>query len=416
MANILILIGGHLCTQPRCQKEAAALAAAGHKVMVRGVWFDPVLRERDRKLLKENSYKFEPVVDMGNSYWHNFRERLFGRMAREAFRRLSIFSPALLGYGVRAMLTAARHDRADLTIVHSEAGLWVANRLLDEGYNVGIDFEDWFSEDLLPETRKARPLSILKGLEKRLAQKCMYCLTTSVALANALSTSYQAPLPATVYNVFPWDERVNIDNQTKDRKVLDMPSIHWFSQTVGSGRGLEVLMKALPMVSNPCEVHIRGNYPDYARRWLEPLMPTVWRHRIFIHETVPNSELLSRIAEHDIGLALEQTDVPSRNLTITNKFFQYMQAGLAVIATSTVGQREVFLQAPEIGRLIPPGDPVALAEALDELLSSPEKCASAKKAALAVAKEQFCWEKQSATIIEKAAEVLNEGSKQEAIV
>jgi hypothetical protein len=49
MAKVLILIGGHLCTAPRSQKEAETLANAGHDVMVRGVWFDPELVKRELK-------------------------------------------------------------------------------------------------------------------------------------------------------------------------------------------------------------------------------------------------------------------------------------------------------------------------------------------------------------------------------
>ena len=48
MAKILILIGAHLCTAPRPQKEAETLANAGHDVTVRGCWFDPEMVKRDR--------------------------------------------------------------------------------------------------------------------------------------------------------------------------------------------------------------------------------------------------------------------------------------------------------------------------------------------------------------------------------
>jgi hypothetical protein len=40
MAKILILIGAHLCTAPRPQKEAETLANAGHDVTVRGFWLN----------------------------------------------------------------------------------------------------------------------------------------------------------------------------------------------------------------------------------------------------------------------------------------------------------------------------------------------------------------------------------------
>ena len=400
MATILILIGGHLCTAPRPQKEAETLANAGHNVIVQGVWFDPIFADRDLAIISKAHYSFQPAVDMRPGTWKNYSERLKGRAARELFRKANIFSPALLGYGAGALLPAARQVRADLTIVHSEAGLWVGNRLLDEGLNVGVDFEDWFSEDLLPEARRLRPIAQIKALESRLARECTYCLTTSNAMADALSAVYRSPRPTVVYNSFPWHERIRIDHQKKDRKSLDIPSLHWFSQTIGPGRGLEMLMMSLNGVSKPCEVHIRGNYTDAARRWFEPLIPPVWREHVFIHETVSNDELLSRIAEHDIGLALELTDVPSRNPTVTNKLFQYLQAGLAVIATDTAGQREILSQCPEVGQLIPPGDPAALGAALISFIDNPNKLHTAKQNGTKSTEERYCWEKQEAVLIE----------------
>lgn len=408
MANILILIGGHLCTAPRPQKEAEALAKVGHNVTVRGVWFEPLLAEQDLNVISQKKYSFEPIVDIRQGSLSNIRERIESRMARELFQRVGFFSAPLLGYGARVMLKVALKTRADLTIVHSELGLWVGARLLNAGYKVGVDFEDWFSEDWSQAARKQRPTSHSKTLESRLARDCRYCLTTSSALAGAMSEAYHVSRPLAVYNVFPFSERMGIDNKLKDRMSNAIPSIHWFSQTIGPGRGLEVLMKALPLTSVPFEVHIRGNYPDSAKRLLESQMPFEWRNRVFIHKTVSNDELLSRIAEHDIGLALEQTEIPSRNLSVTNKFFQYMQAGLAIIATETAGQREVFSQNPQIGRLIPPNDPVALAEALNDLLSSPERLASAKREALRASEEKFCWEKQENVLLDAADLALSE--------
>jgi glycosyltransferase involved in cell wall biosynthesis len=411
MAKILILIGAHLCTAPRPQKEAETLANAGHDVTVRGFWFDPELVKRDRLLMTNKKWRFEPIIDFQPT--HHLRSlgiRLQGRLAKERFQRFGTFAPALLGYGAKAMLTAARQARADLTIVHSEAGLWAGNQLLDEGFCVGVDFEDWFSEDLLPEARATRPIAKLKALESRLARDCTYCLTTSHAMAEALAEAYQAPKPTVIYNSFPWAEREQIDHQKRDRQNLNLPSLHWFSQTIGPGRGLETLFQALPHLTIPVEIHLRGNYPESARQWLEPLVPPEWRvkrsypegNRLLIHPTVPNAELLSRIAEHDIGLSLESTDIPSRNLTVTNKLFQYLQAGLAVIATETAGTREVLSQCPTTGRLISSNNPVALAQALKDLLGTPERLTAAKAASLQATKEQFCWEKQAKSLLSTA--------------
>ncbi|GAB4369361.1 MAG: hypothetical protein Kow00121_09220 [Elainellaceae cyanobacterium] len=399
MAKILILIGGHLCTAPRPQKEANALASAGHEVIIAGIWFDPVMVDRDQVLIANQPWRFIPILDFQpHQHLNNLKIRLKSRIAKEGHQRFKIFSSELLGYGAKAMLKAARQIRADLTIVHSEVGLWVGNQLLNQGYKVGVDFEDWFSEDLLPEARLSRPIAQLKSLEKRLIRECKYCLTTSHAMAEAMAEAYQAPKPTVIYNSFPWAEREQIDGQIRDRQNLKLPSLHWFSQTIGPGRGLETLFQALPHLSIPVEIHLRGNHPETSRQWLENLITDEWRDRVFIHPTVPNHELLSRIAEHDIGLALEQTDIPSRNLTVTNKLFQYLQAGLAVIATNTKGQREIVSQYPGVGCLIPCNTAKFIAQAVEGLLHTSAQLVAAKTTALHIAKAQLCWEKQAITL------------------
>jgi glycosyltransferase involved in cell wall biosynthesis len=407
MANILILIIGHLCNAPRPQKEATTLANAGHHVTIGGIWFDPVLIDRDRALLAQAPYHFTPILNFApTNRLTNLRIRFQGRLAKETYQRFGTFSPSLLGYGATAMLTAARRARADLTIVHSEGGLWVGNQLLQDGFRIGVDFEDWFSEDLLPEARRTRPIAQLKTLEQRLIQNCTYCLTTSHAMAEAMATAYHAPKPTVIYNCFPWAERSHLDQQIKDRRNLSIPSLHWFSQTIGPGRGLEILLQALPKLTMPVEVHLRGNYPASSRQWLEPLIPLEWRDRIFIHPVVSNTELLSRIAEHDIGLALEIPYCPNKQFTVSNKLFQYLQAGLAVVATDTAGQQEVFAQFPAIGQLIASASPQALAQALMYLLNHPQTLATAKTAALAAA-QALSWEQQRSHLLHAVDKALS---------
>ena len=400
MAKILILIGGHLSTAPRPQKEAEALAKTDREVIVRGFWFDPQLVERDRLLMANKKWRFEPIIDFRpQNRFLNLLMRVKAKIARVKYQRWQVFSPALLGYGAKAMLEVARQTRADLTIVHSEAGLWVGNQLLNEGYKVGVDFEDWFSEDLLPEARATRPIKQLKQYEARLARECKYCLATSEAMAEAIAKAYNVPKPTVVYNTFSSAERKHIDGKILDRQNPDIPSLHWFSQTIGAGRGLEKLFAALNYLETPVEIHLRGSYPENSQKLLEPLIPDRWRDRIFFHPTVANHELLSRISEHDIGLALEQTDTPSRNLTVTNKLFQYLQGGLTVIATDTLGQKEILSQRSQVGSLISSEDPVALAEALENLLQSSFKLQIAKNNALNTFNNELCWENQAEVIV-----------------
>ena len=114
-----------------------------------------------------------------------------------------------------------------------------------------------------------------------------------------------------------------------------------FSQTLGPGRGLEDLIAALPLVKRDAEIHLRGNPVSGFENWLAHRLPEDWRNRIVVYPLVTNAELLSRIAEHDVGFAGEPSLIRSRDLTVTNKILYYLLAGLAVLASDTTGQREV---------------------------------------------------------------------------
>jgi glycosyltransferase involved in cell wall biosynthesis len=399
MAHICIVTGAHLCRNPRVVKEAAALREAGHRVTVLGPATDARLSELDASLVRDGGFEHRVVVDLRPGSPERTRHRLVRRLATEAGARLGWERPEALGYGMRAMLRAARELAADLTIGHQEVGTWVVSELMDAGFAVGADIEDWYSEDLLPEARVGRPVGLLRRCEARLVRRGRHVTTTSEALAAALAEAYDGPTPGVIYNAFPWAERADLDGELRDRVDAERPSLHWVSQTVGPGRGLETLCAALGRVERPIDVHLRGRADEPDRRWLAGLFPDERGHRLHVHGLVPPQELLGRIAEHDIGLALEDYDPPSRNLTVTNKILHYLVAGLAVVATDTAGQREVAAHAPDAVRLCEGNDAVSLAAQIEALVQRPGDLQRAKAAALAAARERFSWEAQRPILI-----------------
>jgi glycosyltransferase involved in cell wall biosynthesis len=409
-ARILILIGAHLWTSPRSQKEADALASAGHDVTISGIWFNELGASRDSRIAAGKPWKFRPALDIrattASGRIRNAAVRARRRIDCELSSRYGWQLAAALGYGAQGLLRAAREHSADLTIVHSEANLWVGNRLLDRGMRVGVDFEDWFSEDMRGDDRQVHAMRWLQGLEQRLVRECTYSITTSTAMSAALAERYSAPRPAVVYNVFPFSEREALDGVYRDRRDLTVPSVHWFSQTIGPGRGLEIFFAAARDVAMPFEVHLRGRMATGFAESFHRLVPAHVRERLFVHDTVSNDTLLSRIAEHDIGLALETSERASRQLSITNKLFQYMQGGLAMIATDTKGQTEVFSREPDIGVMIANNDATALADALTLFLTDSAHLRTTRAASLDAARRTFCWERQSGTVIECAARAL----------
>jgi glycosyltransferase involved in cell wall biosynthesis len=225
-------------------------------------------------------------------------------------------------------------------------------------------------------------------------------------MSEALAREFGCPQPTVIYNAFPWSDRQSIDGLFKDRKNRRVPSIHWYSQTIGHGRGLDDLIATLPLLKHEAEIHLRGKPVSGFENWLAHRVPEAWRERIKIHPLVSNAELLSRIAEHDIGFAGETPLIRNRDLTVTNKILHYLLSGLAVVASDTAGQREVAQQAPDGVFLYPSGDAQALAARLNALLESAGALRQAKAAALDAAKRRFCWERQEQALLESVNRAL----------
>lgn len=391
---------------PRGRRQASVLQAAGHEVTLSGVCFDPHLADMDRELMHREGLCFSAALDLRASKGRirRLRARARGRCARTVFRFAGLFSPTLLGYGVAEQLKEARRRRADLTIVHSEAGLWIARELLRDGQNVGVDFEDWFSRDLSLGERRARPVRELAELEETLLQHASYRLASSSAMARALSSTYHVSAPAVVTNAGQKCTPLVASN------VADDPTsplrLHWFSQTIGPARGLELLAGAFPLLRHPVQVTLRGICGTENRAWLERTIPASARSTVTIAPPVAPWELPQSVAEHQVGLALETTEIPSRDLCISNKLFQYLASGLAVIATDTQGQREAMAPCPDAGTLLAENTPHGLAHAIDAYATYPRRLAHARRAAQTAAEGPWNGEQERQAIAVEAARAL----------
>jgi len=405
--SILILIGGHLATAPRAQKEAQALRAAGAEVAIAGTWWNDKLAAEDASLARDLGVEFKAVVDLRGGAKGRRRIRLLQRFARECFLRWRIVMPRVFGTGAPELLREATKRNADLTIVHSEAGLWVAQQLIRRGRRVGVDFEDWFSRDLMEADRRTRPVNALEALERELLRNASVCTTTTSAMAHALAEDAGTKrVPTVVMNCFSADDRRTAAAGPRDAHDDEAVSFHWFSQTIGPGRGLESLARALPLLRGRWIVTLRGALRSHSE-WFERTFAPWVGSRVFVLEPVDNRELLARTMSHDVGLALEEPYCESRDLTATNKLFEYFRAGLAVIATRTRGQAEVMMQAPEAGRLVTPADHGELASAMQTVIDDRNLLHAQRKLSACAGQTTFAWESHVENLVGAVAAGLN---------
>lgn len=405
--DVVIITPDYLASTPRVVKEAEALARGGLRVAV--VFSEgPITRHRasDAWLASGRGWSTHPIRwSLSGGPVEAARHIVSGartRLSSLAADRLGGFALAALASCRLAPELALRAATlpARLYLGHYPGGLAaaaVAARL--HRAQLGFDAEDLHSAESDGGERARR-------LEERLLPRCAMVTASSGPIATALVQRYGIPRPLVVHNVFPWADRTALDGRRLDRGSSALRSATWFSQTIGPERGLPDAIAALAATSTPWELHLRGSCSAVVRARLEQLARAAGvGERLHLHAPVPPGELLSRVAEHDVGLALEQPARSDQEVACSNKVFTYLLAGLPVVATHTRGQASVLEQVGAGALLVPPGSASAIAAALDDLALRLE---AAKAAALEAARSRWCWEHESRAQVERVRTILGE--------
>lgn len=405
--RICIVTNAAISQNPRVVKEADALAGAGYDVTVvfgqDHAWTVPL----DEAMAGQRRWRALSFRPSGASGLAALRGRAL-RARRRAFALLSRLTPRLtfaeraMGLFIPELTRLAARQEADLYIGHNPAGLvaaaWAAGRT---GGRYAFDAEDFHAGQYRDTRAVPEELVWVDCIERKYLPGCCYISAASPGIARALEHRYGVPLPATLLNVFPWADRTRLDGLRIDRAARpSVPTFYWFSQVVSLDRGLQDAINALGRLTVAAELHVRGAPAPGAREAL--LRLAVERgvgDRLVFHDPVPPEELLSRAAEHDVGLCLEQPFTVNRDICVANKVFLHLLAGNALVVTATTGHRELLALEPDAAHVYAPGDAPGLAAILEELVMDPSRLALAKADALRAAQTRWNWETEQATLV-----------------
>ncbi|WP_438482690.1 glycosyltransferase [Oleiharenicola lentus] len=388
--KILILTSAHLCRNPRVVKEATTLGAAGYDVTVMSISVQDRFEKIDLELMRGLPFKRVVIDYAANTVTAritDFMQRSATWLARKMCSELEIETAQTLG-PAHALLRFARTFPADLTIVHTEIPIWAAQHLIKDGRKVAVDVEDWYSEDLLYADRQSRPIQLLRHAEEFALRHSVYASTTAQSMADELAKRYRCPTPIVLRNTFPLQK----NPRTESAQETPVPSFIWCSQTIGPGRGLELFFAAWARTTKPSQVFLVGDEKPGYRAKLMSRLPESRRADLKFIPLVTPEELPRKLAEFDIGLALEPRWPLNKDITISNKILQYMNAGLAIIASETAGQMEVVNAAPGCGFIVSSHETTEYAAKLDELIGDRARLRAMQAVSRAAAENIFCWE------------------------
>jgi glycosyltransferase involved in cell wall biosynthesis len=114
------------------------------------------------------------------------------------------------------------------------------------------------------------------------------------------------------------------------------------------------------------------------------------RDHVTLHGNVPHAQLPMLL--HGASLFA----LPSHAEGMSNALLEAISCGLPVVITDTGGTRELF---EDNGLIVPQRDPEALARAIVQILSDPQRRAAMRQASLRVA-ERYSWETMGAQYLD----------------
>jgi glycosyltransferase involved in cell wall biosynthesis len=403
------LIGpGHVASNPRLVKEADALHAAGYRVRVVSGTSLPTIEPFDQALIASRPWRIERVR-LG-SKWSRLPGVVRNRLARyRVARGRGGLTTAAWGESelVRRLTRAAAAEPADLYIGHYLPGLYAAWKAARRhGAALGFDAEDSHVDELADTQAFAGRRAARQRLEGELIAECRHLTAASPLIADAYESRY-GRRPTTILNAFPKDQAPAEPGTTPHLAGTGSPTLYWFSQTAGPGRGLEEIVTALKWSTHRPELHIRGiPAAGYRERLERSAREAAVAELLRWHPPAPADEMVRLAADYDLGLASETGFSGNNRIAVSNKVFTYILAGTPVLLSRTPGQSDLAEQLGPAGVLVDIHEPIGVARALDAWLGDKDRLAGSRAAAWDLGQTRFNWDVEQAAFLDSVENAL----------
>ena len=178
-----------------------------------------------------------------------------------------------------------------------------------------------------------------------------------------------------------------------------------YQGALNRGRGLELLIDAAALLPSNYKLVILGNGLLKNRLKAQALKLNL-QTKVAFKEAVPLEVLPNYTAAADIGMNLLETFNLSKKLASPNKLFEYIHAGIPIVASNTIENAKVFEQFNQTGKSIGELCDNTAADVAEKIIHVAEN-REHYQVALQEAKKVYAWEPQEQGFLEAVQGVLN---------
>lgn len=401
-AHICMIVWNAFRNDARVLREAQTLARAGYRVTVFAL-HEPGKTQKYEEIesgiavRRVNRSPFGWCIRAGNA---ESNDRNFAASPLWTSRlRIAkqIVSRGFVHAGLVVRLARAQPDLIHAHDINTLPTAWVASRisgarLVYDAHEISTDREGY---------QGIR--GIVAWIEKRLMPRASATITTTEMRAKFFARAYGIVRPLVLQNR---PRFVEVQRSSRIRDELQMKDgwpIILYQGGLQQGRGLERLALVATSVPDAYFVFIGGGRLEGRLRQLVEQQGL--EKRVHFIPTVELDELLSYTSSADIGVQPIENTCLNHYTTDSNKLFEYLMAGLPVVASSLPEIRRIVIQYG-CGMLVPQDGSDTLGEVLRTLLADPalrDRLAANSRRAAA----ELNWEAQEHELIALYERTLN---------
>jgi glycosyltransferase involved in cell wall biosynthesis len=270
-----------------------------------------------------------------------------------------------------------------------------------------------FDDEKLPRWPAARALRLAEiGRESALARGAAGWITVNDSLADDIVQRLGVRRPLVLRNCPPAGRWRSDGRLRRDIGLPDGARLLLHLNTLRPGEGVETAIDALTRL--PGDIHLAAlgpeGQPGFVERMRRRALENGVARRFNVPPLQPVDKIAAYIAGADLGVIAREGSSRNNRLSLPNRLFQLIGAGLPVAATPLVEIARIVREWG-LGRVFDEADPDALAAAVHAMLL-PEALEGFRRAA-AAASAALVWERESlpyVRLIETVAQPTSAGA------
>lgn len=271
----------------------------------------------------------------------------------------------------------------------------LANYLVSKMKKVALvyDSHEYFTE--VPELIM-RPFirSIWMGIEKWIFPKLRKVITVNDSIAEIYSKKYSVKVK-TVRNLPILQDRSLPAENKQNWSIPSSAKVFLFQGAgINIDRGAEEAVASIEKVEGAVLLFIGSG--DIIEQIKAKVKKSKLEQKVFFIPKQPFPKLIGFTKMADFGLTLDKDTNLNYRFSLPNKIFDYIQAGLPILATDLPEVKKIIHQY-DIGLISPSSDPEILAQKMKEMMH--ENLDRWKKN-LNLAATELCWENEQHKLLE----------------